>query len=88
MTHSININSALIHLSGKFSPHNANLAPLDSHSKFSEELQLWVYSVLPGSFADLIGIIIGSQNLHYCTHAMGKALCNIFGDIEQKMKMQ
>lgn len=44
-----------------------------------------VSSVLPGSLADLIGIIMGSKNLHYCTHAIRKALCKVLG-VSRKWK--
>ena len=56
---------------------------LDSHSKSERRNYSFGYIivslVLPGSFADLIGIIIGSKNSHDCIYAMGKVLCKLFG---------
>lgn len=81
MIHSVNIYSPLT--LGNFLPLMPTwphwILTVNSERRNGSFGYIIVSSVLPGSLADLIGIIIGSKNLHYCTHAIRKALCKVLG---------
>lgn len=78
-----NIYSAVIYLPGTCPSHCQPgpvwILTVNSERRHYSFGYVSVSSVLPGPFADLIGVVMGIKNSHCHTQAMGKALCKMFG---------